>query len=60
MFSKFMSELFQLYERKVMYLASAQNTDLHMRYWTSPPQNGTPISRNYNQAAWYYLQSKYT
>lgn len=30
MFSEFMSELFQLYECTVMYLASAQNTELYM------------------------------
>jgi len=52
MFSKFMSELFQLYECTVMYLASAQNMELHMGDWTFLPQTGTPISRNYNEVAW--------
>jgi hypothetical protein len=46
-----MSQLFQLYECTVMYLAPAQNTDLHMGDRTSLPQTGTPISRNYNQVA---------
>jgi len=60
MLSKFMSQLFQIYECTVMYLSSAQNTDLHMGEWTSLPQTGTPVSWNYNQVVRYYLQSKYT
>jgi len=55
MLSKFISQLFQPYECTEMYLALAQTADLHMGDWTSLPQTGTPISRNYNQAAWYYL-----